>query len=223
MTHLMRVNAPKSWPIERKTKKFVAKPAPGPHRLKECMPLGVILRELLKISSKKRDIKIILNNKNVLVNNKVRKEVRFPVGILDTLSLPDLNKFYRIVYNKKGKLNLIEVPKEETLQKTLKITNKTMLTKGKLQLNLYDGENLIIDKNNCKVGDSVVIKDNKILKYLKFEKDAIVYLTGGKHIGTKGIVLEIKKTQGRGKNILVYKIDNDVHETLADYAYVIEK
>lgn len=219
----MRINAPKSWPIERKVKKFVAKPLPGPHRLKECMPLGVILRELLKISSKKRDIKIILNNKQVLVNNQVRKEVRFPVGILDTLSLPDLNKYYRIIHSEKGKLNLIEVPKEETQQKTLKIINKTVLKKGKLQLNLYDGENVLVDKNSFKVGDSVILKENKIIKHLKFEKDSLVYLTGGKHIGTKGKVVEIKKRLGIGKDVLVYKINNDVHETLADYAYVIEK
>lgn len=223
MTHLKRINAPKSWPIERKASKFVAKPLPGPHKLQESMPLGVILREILKIGNIKREIKIALNNKNVLVNNVVRKEFRFPVGILDTLAIPELNKFFRLIYNKKGKLNLTEIPKEETHQKILKIIGKTILKKGKVQLNLYDGENLIVEKDNYKVGDSVILKENKIVKHLKFDKDSLVYLTGGKHIGAKGKVVEIKKNLGIGKNVLVYKIDNDVHETLAEYAYVLEK
>ena len=83
--------------------------------------------------------------------------------------------------------------------------------------------NLIIEKNNYKVRDSVILKENKIIKHLKFEKDSLVYLTGGKHIGNKGKVVEIKKYPGISKDILVFKIDNEVHETLADYAYVIEK
>ena len=223
MTHLKRINAPKSWPVERKVNKFITKPSPGPHKLEECMPLVVILREILKIGKKKRDIKIILNNKKVLINNKTRKEYDFGVGIFDSLSIPELNKFYKILYNKKGKLDLVEIPKEETEHKLCKVIGKTVMKKGKLQLNLSDSSNLIIDKNNYKVRDSVILKDNKIIKHLKFEKDSLVYLIGGKHIGTKGKIVEIKKYPGISKDILVFKIDKEIHETLADYAYVIEK
>ena len=223
MTHLKRINAPKSWPVERKVNKFITKPSPGTHKLEDSMPLGVILREILKIGKKKRDIKLILNNKNVLVDNKVRKVFDFAVGIFDSLSIPELHKHYRILYNKKGKLDLVETTKEDTEHKTCKVIGKTIMKKGKIQLNLSDSQNLIIEKNNYKVRDSVVIKDNKIIKHLKFEKDSLVYLTGGKHIGNKGKVVEIKKYPGISKDILVFKIDNEVHETLADYAYVIEK
>ncbi len=223
MTHLKRINAPKSWPIERKTNKFITKPSPGPHKLEESMPLGVILREILKIGNKKRDIKHILNNKNILIDNKVRKEFDFAVGILDSLSIPELNKYYRIMYNNKGKLNLMEINKEETDNKTCKIIGKTILKKGKVQLNLYDGRNLIVDKDSYKVRDSLILKDKKIIKHLKFGKDSLVYLTGGKHIGNKGKIIEIKKYPGISKDVLVFKVDNETHETLADYAYVLEK
>ena len=223
MTHLKRINAPKSWLVERKANAFIAKPLPGPHKLKESMPLGVILREILKVGNKKREIRIILSNKEVLVNNKLRKEFRFPVGILDTLSIPKLNKYYKIVYNTKGNLTLSEISKEESIEKTCKIIGKTILKKGKMQLNLYDGTNLIINKNEFKVRDSVVLKDNKIVKHLKFEKNALVYLIGGKHIGTKGTLIDVKKFPGISKDVLVVNIDEKTHETLADYAYVLEK
>ncbi|MEK6936760.1 MAG: 30S ribosomal protein S4e [Nanoarchaeota archaeon] len=223
MTHLKRINAPSTWPVERKTTTFITKPSPGPHKLEESMPLGVILREILKIGKEKREINIILNNNKVLINNKVRKEFDFPVGIFDTLSIPDLNKHYKVVYSLKGKLDLKEVNKEESNYKICKIIGKKTLKKKKTQLNFYNGENLIIDKDNYKVRDSVILKDNKIVKHLKFEKNALIYLTGGKHIGNKGTLVDIKKAPGFSKDIVVFKIENKTHETLADYSFVLEK
>ncbi len=223
MTHLKRINAPSTWPVERKTTTFITKPSPGPHRLEESMPLGVILREILDLGKDKREIKIILNNKKVLVNNKPRKEFDFPVGVFDILSIPELNKNYKISYTHKGKLTLQEATKEESHYKICKIIGKTILKKKKTQLNFYNGENMLIDKDSYKVRDSVILKDNKIVKHLKFEKNALVYLTGGSHVGNKGILVDIKKAPGFSKDIIVFKIDNKMHETLADYSYVIEK
>ncbi len=223
MTHLKRINAPSTWPVERKLTTFITKPSPGPHRLKESMPLGVILREILKLGKEKREIKIILNENKVLVNNVVRKQFDFPVGILDTLAVPEISKYYKIVYSKLGRLTLQEITKEESSYKICKIIGKKMLKKKKTQVNFYNGENLIVDKDNYKVRDSVVLKDNKIVKHLKFEKNAVIYLTGGKHIGNKGVLVDVKKAPGFSKDIIVFKIENKMHETLADYSFVLEK
>ena len=40
--HLKRVAAPRTWPITRKTSKWVAKPSPGPHSQEHGMPLVVV-------------------------------------------------------------------------------------------------------------------------------------------------------------------------------------
>ena len=223
MTHLKRINAPKSWPIERKVKKFIIRPLPGPHKITESMPLGVILREILKLGKKDRDNHIILNNKEVLVNNKVIINSKFPVGILDTLSIPSLNKYYRMMYTLRGKLNLEDIPKEESNNQICKIIGKTILKKGKIQLNLYNSTNIIVEKDVYKVKDTLILKDNKITKHLKFEKDAFVYLIGGKHMGHKAKVIDFKKYPGFSKDIITIKINEEIHETLSDYAYVIEK
>lgn len=223
MTHLKRLNAPNTWPIERKATAFVAKPLPGTHKLEECMPVGLLLREILKLGKDKREIKIILNNKNISIDNKIRKDVNFPVGLFDTLSIPPLNKYYKILYNTKGKLILSEIPKEESEHKICKIIGKTILKKKKVQINLSDSRNILVDKDNYKVRDSIIVKNNKIIKHLKFEKNALIYLIGGKHIGAKGNLVEVKKFPGVSKDIIVFKSDNKNYETLAEYAYVIEK
>ena len=46
---LKRLNAPKSWPVPRKSNVWVTSPNPGPHSLDGCMPLSVVLRDMLKV------------------------------------------------------------------------------------------------------------------------------------------------------------------------------
>ena len=38
--HQKRVTVPRSWPIARKSHKWVAKASPGPHSSEDSMPLG---------------------------------------------------------------------------------------------------------------------------------------------------------------------------------------
>ena len=42
-----RMAVPKSWPIERKISRWIMRPICGPHAIENCLPLGVILKEIL--------------------------------------------------------------------------------------------------------------------------------------------------------------------------------
>ncbi|TLZ94001.1 MAG: 30S ribosomal protein S4e, partial [Methanobacteriota archaeon] len=47
--HLKRLPAPRSWSIPRKTHFWIVRPSPGPHGIGESVPLGSILRDMLKV------------------------------------------------------------------------------------------------------------------------------------------------------------------------------
>ncbi len=215
--HLVRLAAPKTWDIRRRGIQFITKPNPGPHRLTLGMPLNVILKEILRYANTKREVKKILNSSEIKIDGKSRKDFRFPVGIFDTLEFTNINEYFRVILSKKGKLALIKISKEETLLKPCKIMGKTMI-KGKLQLNLYDGKNLVVDAGSYKVGDTLLLTlpDKKITKNLKLEKKASIFLIGGKHIGETGNVEDIVK------NRIIYR-DNkgNLVETSKEYAFVI--
>ena len=130
-----------------------------------------------------------------------------------------INEYFRVILNKKGKIDLIKISKEESLVKPCKIIGKSMV-KGKLQLNLFDGKNIIVDKGPYKVGDSLVLSlpEQKIVNHLKLEKKSSIFLTGGKHIGETGNVEDIIE------NKIIYKDENgSLIETSKDYAFVIRK
>jgi len=221
MTHLKKLNAPKSWPLKnRKGNKFIARPMPGPHKLTESVTLNLILKEFLNYTKTAKDTKLILNQGMVLVNDKIRKDHKFPVGLMDIISIKDTNEHFILIYNTNLKFTLFPIKKEEAQDKIAKITGKTILKKNKIQLNLYNGYNLLVEKDTYKTGDSIILNKNKIKKHLKFEKGAIVYLTGGKHKGHTGI---LEATSSNLKNTIVIKTGDAKLTTKKDYAFVIEK
>ena len=57
---LKRLNAPKSWPVPRKSNVWVTSPNPGPHSLDGCMPLSVVLRDMLKVVDTAAEAKKVL-------------------------------------------------------------------------------------------------------------------------------------------------------------------
>ena len=219
--HLKRYFAPKTWKIKRKKLVFVTKPSPGPHKMSMSLPLNVVLRDILNYANNNRETKFMVANKNIMIDGIRRKDYKFPVGLFDVLSLKEIDKHFRVILDKKGKLDLIKIGKEESTIKLCKITGKNVV-KGKTQLNLYDGRNVIMDKNNYKVGDTILIDFNKkkleIKEHIKFGNNIQVYLTGGKHIGQTGKVQDIIG------NRIVYKTEKgDVVETLKKYAFPIGK
>lgn len=216
--HLKRLAIPESWDIKKKKQKFVTRPMPGVHSFELGMPLNLIIRDLLKYAKTNDEVKKILNNKEILVDSKRRKDYRFITGFMDAISIPKLKKNYRIILNKKGKLFLLAITEQEAKIKICKIVGKKLI-KGKTQLNLFDSRNILVDKDNYKVGDSIIIEvpNQKIKEHLKLEKGVFVFVTGGKNIGTIGILEDIM-----GRKIIC-KHNEFIFEVPFDYIFVVGK
>jgi len=224
MVHLKRLAAPKSWPMEkRKGLKFIARPLPGSHKLNESITLNQILIEMLKYAKNKREVKFILNRGKILVNNKTRKESKFSVGLFDTVAIPDNKEFYIMLYDRYGKFFLKSLKEEETLVKICKIICKTILKESKTQLNFHNGNNILVNKDVYKVGDTLVIKGNKVMKHLKLEKCALVYLIGGKSRGKVGVLEKIERFSELSDDIITIKSEEKKITTTKKYGFVIEK
>ena len=220
--HLKRYFSPKSWKIKRKGIVYITKPSPGPHKIEMALPLNVILRDMLKYATTNREVKFMLANKDITVDGIRRRNLKFPVGLFDVLALNDIGEHFRIILDKKGSIALIKISKDESSLKLCKIIGKSIMkgAKGKAQLNLYDGKNMLVEKDSYKVGDVVLIelsgKNFRIKDHIKLDKGCLVFLTGGKHIG------EIGKIQDIAGSRIIYKTENgDAVETLKKYAFPV--
>jgi small subunit ribosomal protein S4e len=217
---MKRQTAPSTWKINRKGTKFVVRPNPG-KSFKLSMPLSLIFKNILKICKTTKEVKSILQDKEVLVNGTRRKDHRFPVGIMDVISLPVSNENFRVLLNKKGKLVLIKIDKENAKLLLGKILGKKKLRKGLIQINFFEGRNYLLKKKSTyKIGDTLVfqIPDQKIMDHIEFNKNNMVLLTGGKHIGEYGTIQRIEKGMIEIKNSSGNKI-----LTSKEHAFLIGK
>lgn len=214
MTHLKRLAAPKTWNISRKEKKFIINTSPGPHRKAQSIPLLVLLRDILGVVKSAKESKKILQNGLILVNRKKIKKNDFPVGLMDIIELPLTKKMYKILINKKGRLYAHEI--ESTKERLCRVEGKTIISKGKAQLNLYDGENLVIDKDEYKIGDVIKLglDDKKVKGNIVLSNGISAFIIGGSHVGEIATIKGIDKSITPAEIILEDENKNEIRTRL---------
>ncbi len=219
---LKRLLAPRFWKIPKKKFKFAVCPIPGPHKKFECIPLLIIVRDILKIVETGKEAKNIIKRGEVLIDGRVVKKHAFPVGLMDTISFPLIGRYYRVLPSKKG-LELVEISENDAKMKLCGIKNKTVVKGGRIQLNLHDGRNIIVDKDVYKTGDSVLISlpDQKILRHIPLEKDGAVLITKGKNAGCVAKVKEIVITRSCKPNKVICEIDGKEIEVVKDHILAV--
>ena len=150
---------------------------------------------------------------------KKRTSFKYPVGFFDVVTFEEIKENYRIIFGKNCKLKAIKIDAKEANIKPCKITSKTIIKKGQMQLNLYDGKNICVNDKKYKVGDSVLLdfEKNEIKDHLPLQKGMTVFFTSGKHMATVGKIEDIEDTT------LVFTVGGNTYRTRKDYAFVIGK
>ena len=108
--HLKRLVAPRSWSIARKQNVWTTRPMPGKHSLEGAIPISTILRDYLNVCDTNREAKFILNSRAVLIDQRVVRKPKYPVGLMDVISLPAMKRHYRTMIDDHGSCLLYTSP-----------------------------------------------------------------------------------------------------------------
>ena len=217
-SHMKRLTMPRSWPLPRKSSVWIQKPNPCGHPLDLCMPMGVILRDVLGVAQNRREAKKILHSKLVKVDGAVETDIGRGVGLMDVLTVGDIS--YKCVLDTNGKLRYRMIPAKEASTKICRVMGKTTIKGARTQVHLHDGRNLLFNENpEYKTGDSLVISlpDQEIKSHHKFEEGSIAYLTGGNHIGELATV----RGQDIKRSSKANEVQFDDFGTISDYVFII--
>ena len=217
-SHMKRLTMPRSWPLPRKSSVWIQKPNPCGHPLDLCMPMGVILRDILGVAQNRREAKKILHSRLVKVDGAIETDIGRGVGLMDVLTVGDVS--YKCVLDTNGKLRYRTIPAKEALTKICRVMGKTTIKGAKTQVHLHDGRNLLFNENpEYKTGDSLVISlpDQEVKSYHKFEEGSIAYLTGGNHIGELATV----RGQDIKRSSKANEVQFDDFGTISDYVFII--
>jgi len=191
---------------------------PGKHSLEGAIPISTILRDYLHVCDNNREAKFILNSGAVLIDQRVVRKPKNPVGLMDVISLPAMKKHYRTMMDDHGRIQFVEIKAAESQWKLLRVENKTVVKGGKVQLNLHDGTNMISDKK-VKTGDvlQLSLPDMKIKKVIEFKEGAQSFIIGGAHVGSISEIKGIEITRSTKPNLVMY----EDYQTIKEYSFVV--
>ncbi|CAG8504758.1 13784_t:CDS:2 [Ambispora leptoticha] len=204
--HLKRINAPSHWMLDKLTGTYAPRPSPGPHKLRECLPLTIFLRNRLKYALTGKEVQSILMQRLVKVDGKVRTDTKFPAGFMDVISIEKTGENFRLIYDTKGRFTIHRITAEEAKYKLCKVKKMQVGAKGIPFIVTHDGRTIRYPDPLIKVNDTIKfdIETNKPTEFIKFEVGNVAMITGGRNMGRVGIITHREKHIG-GYNIVHVK------------------
>ena len=221
-TTVKRQLAPVFWDINRKEGRFILRTHPGTHPKKYAYSLGVLLRDILKVTKNMHEAKKIVDSGKVKVDDVIRYNIHFAIGLMDTIELVSSQKMYRLVPKNSLLLSPIEINDNEKVLKLLKIKTKNIIKGNKVQYGFHDGKTIISEANHS-VGDSCLVKvpDLEIIGTLKLQSNCIAILTRGDNAGSIGKIQEIKEGTFSLPKRVVMRVDSRLLEIPIDMIMVV--
>jgi len=188
--HLKRLNAPRHWMLDKMSGIFAPRPSAGPHKLRECLPLLILLRNRLKYALNRTEVVKILMQRLVKVDGVIRTDNCFPAGFMDVVSIEKTGEQFRLLYDTKGRFTLQPITTEEAKYKLCKVNKVKLGAKGIPYITTHDGRNIRYPDPLIKAHDSVKlnIETGKIIDFIKFDIGNVVMVTGGRNLGRVGVV-----------------------------------
>jgi len=196
--HLKRVYAPSHWMLDKLRGVWAPRPSTGPHKLRECMPLSVLLRNRLKYALTYKEVKMICMQRLVKVDAKVRTDMNFPTGFMDVVTLEKTNQHFRMLYDTKGRFVIHQIHADEAAYKLCRVEKHVYGAGGNPHIITHDGRTIRFPDPDVKANDTVLVnlESGKIENKCKFEIGALCMIKGGNNTGRVGTITSREKHPG---------------------------
>ncbi|MEM2127461.1 MAG: S4 domain-containing protein, partial [Candidatus Bathyarchaeia archaeon] len=172
-----------------------------------------------------REARIVIKEGQILVDGRTRRDIGFPVGIMDVVEIPKVGQAFRVLPASRERLRLHPIGEEELRFKLCKIIGKTTIKGGRTQLNLHDGRNILLEDGGSEYKLNDVIKlsipDQEILDHVRFEKGARALVIGGGSRGMYGLIVELRTEPWKRRTAVLKIPGREEITTLARYLFAV--
>lgn len=176
---------------------YATRPSAGPHKRRECIPLNVLLKNRLKYAlSRQEAMKIVKDKEGLIkVDNKIRRDPRFPLGIMDVVSIEKTGEHFRILYDTKGRFQAHKVDAKEAGFKLCSVKRKAMGVNKIPYIVTHDGRTIRYPHPDIKTQDTVKLnlETGEVESLIKYENGSQVLIIGGNNIGRVGILQHVER------------------------------
>jgi len=210
--HFKRLNAPKHWMLDKLGGIWAPRPSCGPHKLRECLPLVLILRNRLKYALTRRECIMIVNRRLVQVDHKIRSDMNYPVGFMDVVTIQKTDEHFRLLYDTKGRFVLHRITPKEASYKLCRVQQVGTRSKTSIGRNpfatgrqaaiplvvTHDGRTIRYPDPHIKVNDTIKfdLSTNKIVEFYKFDAGNVCMITRGANVGRIAIINTVERHPG---------------------------
>jgi len=223
--HLKRLNAPKHWMLGKMEGVWAPRPSTGPHKLRESLPLIIILRNRLKYALTKAESNAICMEGFVKVDGKVRTDEGFPAGFMDVVSIPKAGDTFRLLYDTKGRFVLHRIQDEEPKYKLCRVNKQEMTAKGIPYISTHDGRTIKYPDPLAKVNYTIKVDlaTGKMVDFIKFEIGNLCMITAGRNTGRVGTIASIERHPGSFDIVHVKDSAGHIFATRLPNVFIIGK
>ena len=223
--HFKRIRAPKSWLMDKMGGVFTVRPSEGPHSLRESIPLQVVLRDKLHFARTGREVDVILHQKEGLVHvdKKIRRNPKYPVGLMDVIDLPKVGASYRVMYDVKGRFVFLKIKKQEASFKLCKIEKKQIGANGIAYLVTHDGRTLRFADKDININDTIKynLDNNQIVEKYSMAVNNLAYVMNGTNRGRIGLINHIARFAGNYDLVTLKDAKGHLFTTRISYVFVL--
>jgi len=221
--HLKRLNAPSHWMLDKLGGIFAPRPRAGPHKLRECLPLMLIIRNRLKYALTYREAMMILKQRLLKVDNRVRTDPKYPAGFMDVVTLEKTGDKFRLLYDTKGRFVLHKIKGDELAIKLCRVTKKYFGESRRPYVSTHDGRTIGYPDPNIKKGDSVVVnlETGKIKEWIRFKPGCQVMVIKGGNTGRVGEIVSRERHPGSFDIVHIKDAKDSMFATRIDNCFVV--
>jgi len=178
---------------------FAPRPSTGPHKLRECLPLIILLRNRLKYALTSREVTQILMQRLVKVDHKVRTDNTYPAGFMDVVQIEKIpNGNFRLLFDTKGRFIIQKITPAEAKFKLCKVKRIDFGKKAIPYVVTHDGRTIRYPDPAIKVNDTIKfdLETSKISDFIKFDAGNLAMVTGGRNLGRVGVIVHKERHPG---------------------------
>lgn len=149
---------------------FASRPSTGPHKRRESIPLTILLRNRLRYAfSRQEAVKIVRDKEGLIkVDNKIRRDPRFPLGIMDVVSIEKTGEHFRILYDVKGRYQAHKIDAKEASFKLCTVKSKKMGENKVPYIVTHDGRTIRYPHPDIKKQDSIKVRFTLLFVFSSF-------------------------------------------------------
>jgi small subunit ribosomal protein S4e len=184
-----------------------------------------MLRNRLKYALTYRECKMIVMQRLIKVDGKVRTDMFYPAGFMDVVDIEKTKESFRLMYDTKSRFVLHKISKEEASYKLCRVKKITKGPKGIPYAITHEGRTIRYPDPDIKANDTVRVDvaSGKILDFAKFEAGNVVMTSSGNNIGRVGVIVHRERHPGSFEIVHIKDAVGHTFATRLQNVFVIGK